>query len=57
MRDNGMIDEATLAKARDAKVNLKDGSAVDEPFGQYFKEHVRVALVERSGASASTKAA
>jgi 1A family penicillin-binding protein len=49
MRDNGVIDEATLAKAREAKVYLKDGLRVEEPYGQYFKEHVRVALVEQFG--------
>ncbi len=49
MHDNGMIDEATLGKARDAKVYLKDALRVEEPYGQYFKEHVRVALVEQFG--------
>ena len=44
-----MIDDATLAKAREAKVYLKDGLRVEEPYGQYFKEHVRVALVEQFG--------
>ena len=44
-----MIDDATLAKARAAKVYLKDGLRVEEPYGQYFKEHVRVALVEQFG--------
>ena len=49
MRGSGVIDEPTYTQARAAKVNLKDGLRKDEPFGQYFKEAVRIALVERFG--------
>ena len=49
MRGTGAIDESTYDEARAAKVHLVDGLRKDEPFGQYFKEAVRVALVERFG--------
>ncbi|MEZ5286337.1 MAG: PBP1A family penicillin-binding protein [Vicinamibacterales bacterium] len=49
MRENGAIDEAAYEKARAAKVHLKDSLRHEEPFGQYFKELVRVELVERFG--------
>lgn len=49
MRDTGAIDVATYEQARSAPVTLKDSLRQDEPFGQYFKEAVRVALVERFG--------
>jgi penicillin-binding protein 1A len=49
MRDTGAIDEAAYEKAHAAKVHLKDALRQDEPFGQYFKEAVRVALVEQFG--------
>ncbi|MDH4067176.1 MAG: transglycosylase domain-containing protein, partial [Acidobacteriota bacterium] len=49
MLDTHAIDEATYAQAMTAAVLLKDGLRQDEPFGQYFKELVRVELVERFG--------
>ena len=49
MLGTGVIDEPTYTQARAAKVHLKDGLRKDEPFGQYFKEAVRIALVERFG--------
>jgi 1A family penicillin-binding protein len=49
MRSNGAIDETVYERARNAKVHLKDALRQDEPYGQYFKEAVRVALVERFG--------
>lgn len=49
MRGTGAIDDATFERAREAKVHLKDALRQDEPFGQYFKELVRVELVERFG--------
>ena len=50
MRDEGDIDEATFVRARaTAQVTLRDALRRDEPFGQYFKEQVRLELVERFG--------
>jgi penicillin-binding protein 1A len=49
MHSTGAIDEDTYLHARDAKVHLMDALRQEEPFGQYFKEAVRVALVERFG--------
>ena len=49
MRDQGDIDEATFIGARDSQVELRDALRRDEPFGQYFKEQVRLELVERFG--------
>jgi len=49
MLDNGAIDRATWQSARATKVVLHDGLRGDEPHGQYFKEEVRQALVERFG--------
>jgi penicillin-binding protein 1A len=49
MYGTGAIDQETFTRAKGAKVYLKDALRQDEPFGQYFKEAVRVALVERFG--------
>ncbi len=49
MREMGAIDAATLAEARAATVVLKDALRSDEPFGRYFKEQVRLELIERFG--------
>ncbi len=49
MRENGAIDAATLEKEKTAKVVLRDALRSDEPFGRYFKEQVRLELVERFG--------
>ncbi|MGE0359260.1 MAG: penicillin-binding protein 1A [Vicinamibacterales bacterium] len=49
MRDQGDIDEATFTAARDSQVVLRDALRRDEPFGQYFKEQVRLELIERFG--------
>lgn len=49
MRDQGDIDEAAYREARARDVVLKDALRRDEPFGQYFKEQVRLELVERFG--------
>jgi penicillin-binding protein 1A len=49
MREQGEIDEATFVHARDSTVVLRDALRRDEPFGQYFKEQVRLELVERFG--------
>ena len=49
MRDMGAIDEATLAGARDAGLAFHDALNREEPYGRYFKEHVRRELVTRFG--------
>ncbi len=49
MRENGALDEAALQSARSATVVLRDALRSDEPFGRYFKEQVRLELVERFG--------
>jgi 1A family penicillin-binding protein len=49
MLDAGAIDQATFRTARASKVNLRDGLRADEPHGQYFKEQVRLELVQRFG--------
>jgi 1A family penicillin-binding protein len=49
MRDSGVIDEAAWTEARAEKVVLIDALGKEEPFGQYFKEQVRLELVERFG--------
>ena len=49
MRSAGMIDQATLDAAVRHTVTLTDTLRGDERFGQYFKEEVRKALVERFG--------
>lgn len=49
MREMGVIDEATQAAAKSAKVVLRDALRSDEPFGRYFKEQVRLELIERFG--------
>ena len=49
MLENGAIDRVTWKAARASSVALKDGFHADEPFGQYFKEQVRIELVQRFG--------
>jgi penicillin-binding protein 1A len=49
MVDSGAITAPEAAAARTAPVVLKDSFKRDEPHGQYFKEYVRLALVERFG--------
>ncbi len=49
MREMGAIDQPTYEQARAAKVVLKDALRSDEPFGRYFKEQVRLELVEKFG--------
>ena len=49
MVDAGAITQAQAGQARNAKLVLQDGLRQDEPHGQYFKEQVRQALVERFG--------
>ena len=49
MLDSGAIDRATWQSARASHVVLHDGLRADEPHGQYFKEQVRLELVQRFG--------
>jgi penicillin-binding protein 1A len=49
MRSTGSIDQATYENAVDAPVVLNDTLRKEEPYGRYFKEEVRKALVERFG--------
>ena len=49
MHGTGAIDEATLKGARKAKVTLADALRREEPYGRFFKEHVRKELIARFG--------
>src|SRR5262245_6211114 len=49
MREMGAIDQATFASARSTPVVLNDALRKEEPFGRFFKEHVRHELVARFG--------
>jgi 1A family penicillin-binding protein len=49
MLDAGAITKAQAGQARAARLELRDALRQDEPHGQYFKEQVRQALVERFG--------
>lgn len=49
MVDNHAIDRAMFEAARASRPALRDGLRSDEPHGQYFKEQVRLELVERFG--------
>jgi 1A family penicillin-binding protein len=49
MLDVGAIDRMTWKTAQTSRVVLRDGLRSDEPHGQYFKEQVRLELVQRFG--------
>jgi 1A family penicillin-binding protein len=49
MFESGAIDRAAWQSARATKVTLHDTLRADEPHGQYFKEQVRLELVDRFG--------
>ena len=49
MRETNAIDEATFERARSAKVVLNDALNKEEPYGRFFKEHIRRELVSRFG--------
>jgi penicillin-binding protein 1A len=49
MVEAGAIDRRTADQGRATKVALRDGLRADEPHGQYFKEQVRIELVQRFG--------
>ncbi len=49
MLDTGALSRADWERARATKLQLHDTLRADEPHGQYFKEAVRRALVDRFG--------
>ena len=49
MVETGAITRSQAEEARNAKLVLHDALRQDEPHGLYFKEQVRIALVERFG--------
>lgn len=49
MLDSDVIDKATFEQARRTKVVLTDSLRREEPYGRFFKEHVRRELIERFG--------
>src|SRR6185436_236258 len=49
MLENGAIDKAQWQTARKTKPALRDTLRADDPHGQYFKEQVRLELVDRFG--------
>src|SRR6185503_982157 len=49
MLETGAINKSELQAARAAKPKLHDTLRADDPHGQYFKEQVRLELVERFG--------
>ena len=49
MLDVGAIDRATWQQARDAPTRLANALEAAEPHGQYFREQVRLELVEHFG--------
>jgi penicillin-binding protein 1A len=49
MLESGAITEQTFKQARSTKVVLSDALRKEEPYGRFFKEHVRKELVARFG--------
>ena len=49
MREMNAIDQAVFERARSTKVVLNDALNKEEPFGRFFKEHIRRELVSRFG--------
>jgi len=49
MLETGDIDRGAFDRAKSSKVVLTDNLRADEPHGQYFKEAVRIELVQRFG--------
>jgi 1A family penicillin-binding protein len=49
MHDMGAIDEQTFKEAKASKVVLVDALRREEPYGRFFKEHVRRELIARFG--------
>ena len=49
MRALGVIDEDTYQQANDSKIVIADALRREEPYGRFFKEHVRKELIARFG--------
>jgi penicillin-binding protein 1A len=49
MREMGVIDAETAKAAKSEKVVIHDSLRREEPYGRYFKEHVRRELIARFG--------
>jgi penicillin-binding protein 1A len=49
MRDTGVIDEAAWKSATESKAELADNLRAEDSHGEYFKEQVRLELIERFG--------
>ena len=49
MLESGAINRTEWQAARSTKMTLRDTLRAEEPHGQYFKEQVRIELVERFG--------
>ena len=49
MREMRAIDEPTFERSRSTKVVLNDTLNKEEPYGRFFKEHIRRELVSRFG--------
>ena len=50
MLESGAIDRDEFERARNAVVTLVDSLRSEEPYGRFFKEHVRRELINRFGA-------
>jgi penicillin-binding protein 1A len=50
MLESGAIDRDEFDRTRATKVTLADSLRSEEPYGRFFKEHVRLELIERFGA-------
>jgi penicillin-binding protein 1A len=50
MLESGAIDRDEFDRARTTKVTLTDSLSNEEPYGRFYKEHVRHELVKRFGA-------
>jgi penicillin-binding protein 1A len=49
MRAIGVIDEDTYEEANNSKIVIADALRREEPYGRFFKEHVRKELIARFG--------
>jgi penicillin-binding protein 1A len=49
MLESGSIEREHFESARNAKVTLSDSLRSEEPYGRFFKEHVRRELINRFG--------
>ncbi|HUE85990.1 MAG TPA: PBP1A family penicillin-binding protein [Vicinamibacterales bacterium] len=49
MRGMGVIDDATYEQAKNSDIEMADALRREEPYGRFYKEHVRRELVARFG--------